>query len=152
MVVWGYPIKNHCCRTNIQKANRFGVARKCLTRTKIRKIFSGFLLLFATAFVKPSFATSGNGVNNIVSVGIHDSSHAIIRLESSSNTEGCSTPALQNSILIQKSNPNFKLMYATALLALATSGPISVWVSGCTDFYDNGGTVIVNAITISIAK
>jgi hypothetical protein len=108
--------------------------------------------LLAATLLSPAHANSSNGTNEVVSVGIHDSGHAVITLASSSNTEGCSTPSLSKAILIPKTNPNFKAMYATALLALSTGRPISGWVNGCTDVWGNGGTVIVTATTISISK
>lgn len=97
-------------------------------------------------------ANSPNGTQDVVSVGIHDSGHALITLAGSSHTEGCSTPNLKNIVLIPNTNPNFKAMYATALLALATGRPISGWVNGCTDVWGNGGTLIATATTISISR
>jgi hypothetical protein len=98
-------------------------------------------------------ANSSNGTNDVVSVGIHDSGHAMITLASSSNAEGCSMRAnLKNVVLIPNTNPNFKAMYATALLALSTGRPISGWVNGCTDVWGNGGTLIATATTISISR
>lgn len=98
-------------------------------------------------------ANSPNGTQDVVAVGIHDSGHALITLAGSSHTEGCSTLAhLKNIVLIPNTNPNFKAMYATALLALATGRPISGWVNGCTDVWGNGGTLIATATTISISR
>ena len=108
--------------------------------------------LFGTIFAGVVHANSGNGTNDVVSVGIHDSGHAVITLASSSNTEGCSTPSLKNFVLIPKTNPNFKAMYATALLALSTGRPITGWVNGCTDVWGDGGTVIATATTIGISR
>jgi len=115
----------------------------------------------ASTYVAPLFgitlagvvhANSSNGTNDLVSVGIHDSGHAMITLASGSNTEGCSSPHLRNMVLIPKTNPNFKAMYATALLALSTGRPITGWVNGCTDVWGDGGTVIATATTIGISR
>lgn len=97
-------------------------------------------------------ANSDNGTNEVLSVGLHDSGHAIILFGGSTNTEGCATPSLKNYVLISKTNPNFKAMYATALLALSTGRPIQGWVNGCTDVWGNGGTVIATLSTMSISK
>lgn len=113
-------------------------------------IYIGLLLL--TVFIAEARGNSSNGTNAIVSLGIHDSGNAIVELATSANTEGCSTPSLKNLILIQKTNPNFKEMYATAIFAMATGRPITGWVNGCTDVWGGGGTVIVNATTLGVAK
>lgn len=108
--------------------------------------------LLGIALAGGAHANSSNGTNDVVDVGIHDSGHAIITLASSSNVEGCSTPALKNFVLIPKTNPNFNAMYATALLALSTGRPLTGWVNGCTDVWGGGGTVIATATTLSISR
>lgn len=109
--------------------------------------------LFSITLAGAVHANSSNGTNDVVSVGIHDSGHAMITLAGSSHTEGCSTLAhLKNVVLIPNTNPNFKAMYATALLALSTGRPISGWVNGCTDVWGNGGTLIATATTIGISR
>jgi hypothetical protein len=97
-------------------------------------------------------ANSDNGNNEVLSVAIHDSGHAVVTLGSSANVEGCATPSLKNYILIPKTNSNFKAMYATALLALSTGRPIQGWVNGCTDVWGNGSTVIATATTMGVSK
>lgn len=118
----------------------------------LRPISSSLLSLLLSGLVGSASANSFNGVNETVSVGLHDSGHALIQLASSSNTEGCATASLKNYIVIPKTNPNFKLMYATALLALSTGRPIQGWVDGCTDVWGNGSTMMLTATTLVVAK
>lgn len=107
------------------------------------------LLAFYTG---PLSANSYNGSNEILSVGLHDSGHVLITLAASSNTEACATPSFKNAILIPKTNPNFKLMYATALAAFTTGRPIQGWVNGCTDVWGSGSLMVATATTIFISK
>lgn len=116
-------------------------------RHKFTCIAATLLLAFGAAN-----ANSDNGSNEVLSVSIHDSGNALVVLGSSINTDGCSTPAFKNYILIAKTNPNFKMMYATALLALSAGRPIQGWVNGCTDVWGNGAFVIATATTIAISK
>jgi hypothetical protein len=97
-------------------------------------------------------ANSYNGTNEIVSIGIHDSGHALVQLATASNTENCASPNLEKYILIPKTNPNFKLMYSTALLALTTGRPIQGWVNGCTDLWGGSSNLIPTATTMFVAK
>lgn len=108
--------------------------------------------LFGITLAGVVHANSSNGTNDVVSVGIHDSGHAMITLASSSNVEGCSRSDLRNVVLIPKTNPNFKAMYATTLLALSTGRPLTGWVNGCTDVWGDGGTVVATATTLGISR
>lgn len=118
----------------------------------VKRPFAYAAPLFGIALAGAVHANSSNGTNDVVSVGIHDSGHAMITLASSSNVEGCSSPSLRNVVLVPKTNPNFKAMYATALLALSTGRPITGWVNGCTDVWGDGGTVIATVTTLSISR
>lgn len=120
-----------------------------LSFSKLFYLSSAFALTF---FLTEVNANSSNGSNEVQSVAIHDSGHAIIVLGGGSNTENCATAALKSYILIHKTNVNFKTMYATALFALATGKPVQGWVNGCTDVWGNNGTVIATATTISVSK
>jgi len=113
------------------------------------RLFGYCLTALLMVFAPTAIANSPNGSNAIISVGIHDSGHALVLLETSTNTEGCATPSLKNYIVIANTNPNFKAMYATALLALSTGKPVEGWVNGCTDLF---GSKAVTATTLFISR
>lgn len=96
------------------------------------------VLAWLAAMPMLAAANSYNGKNEILNVSIHDSGHALVLLASASNTENCASPGLGNLIVIPNTNPNFKLMYATALLALSTGRPVENWVNGCLDIWGTG--------------
>jgi hypothetical protein len=73
-------------------------------------------------------------------------------LDDNSNTEGCATPSLQNYTLLHKTNPNFKLMYASAMLAMSTDRPLSGNVDGCTDIWSNGASIVTTAISLVVER
>jgi len=100
----------------------------------------------------PALANSYNGKNEILNVSIHDSGHALVLLAAASNTENCATPGLGNLIVIPNTNPNFKLMYAAALLALSTGRLIEAWVNGCLDLWGGSSTKVAVATTMTISK
>lgn len=109
----------------------------------------GLSLLLALAPLRGD-ANSANGTNAVLSVGIHDSGHALVFLASSSNTENCATGSNANTVAISKDDPNFKALYSTALLAYAMGRSLDGWVNGCTDLWGNGGTLVPTATTLFI--
>lgn len=120
-----------------------------------RKRFSKFVIFVSTTLAvcgAPCRANSPNGTQAVLSVGIHDSGHAIVTLGGSSNTEGCASASAVNMVLIAKTNSNFKAMYATALTALSSGRKLSGWVNGCTDTFGNGNFVVPTATTLFMGE
>jgi hypothetical protein len=102
--------------------------------------------------VGEAIANSAIGSHLVRSVTVHNSGHVLVVLDNNSNTEGCATPSLQNYILLHKTNPNFKLMYASAMLALSTDRPLSGNVDGCTDIWSNGASIVTTAISLAVER
>ena len=120
------------------------------TSITVKKNFKQWLCIacFLTAACLAN-ANSSNGKNQVLKVGIHDSGHALVTLSGAANTEACAKAGLETTIVIQNTNPNFKLMYATALTAKAAGKPVEGWVNGCKDLWTNG-TLVPNATSLYI--
>lgn len=114
-------------------------------------IRNALLLTLCVAFTGATWGNSSNGTNQVISVGIHDSGHALVKLSAASNTEGCARADLATTIVILNTNPNYKLMYATALAAMAMGKPVAGWVNGCFDLWGNG-TIVPKATTLSVVN
>lgn len=114
---------------------------------------SALLVLLTQLLASASaLANSGNGLQEVVAVGIHDSGHATVTLSGADNTEQCATPGHANLVLIHKDHPHFKLFYATAMTALVTGKKASGWVNGCVDVWGTGTLKIPRATTFGLEK
>lgn len=113
------------------------------------------MLRLATALVcfsifTSAHANSDNGVQTIVTVGVHDSGNAIVAFAASNNTEVCGSKTGGTSLVISKNNPNFKMLYATALAAQLSGRQVSSWANGCIDIWGNGTTVLPQLTLIGV--
>jgi hypothetical protein len=115
----------------------------------LRKFSAVATALFFSCTFAAAYAGSNNGNNEVLSVVIHDSGHAVVEFATSSHTEACAAPSLKNYIAIPQTHPHFKILYATALTALATGRRLSGWVDGCTSLY---GNMVPTVLTMGILK
>jgi hypothetical protein len=97
--------------------------------------------VLATAFASAAFANSSNGVQQITSAGIHDSGNAEVVFPTAQHSESCGGNPPGTTLIISKTNPNFKEMYATALVAMTTGRSVLTWANGCVDLWGNGSNL-----------
>src|SRR5262249_32585670 len=102
------------------------------------RLFAVALLFISAA----TYANSSNGIQTVVSVGIHDSGNAMVTFGASANTELCGAAIGGPTLVISKSNPNFKVRYATALAAMMSGRPVSSYANGCVDIWGNGSALV----------
>lgn len=96
-------------------------------------------------------APGPTGPQKIVSVAIHDTGHAIIRLDDSMQTESCHSPGNKNFVVIRADDTRYKSMYAMALAGFTTGKKVNSWVLGCVDLWGNGSQVFPKAHTLEIS-
>nr|WP_297525506.1 hypothetical protein [uncultured Roseateles sp.] len=97
-----------------------------------------------------AFAAGGNLPQTVVSVGMHDTGHAMVEYDAVGHADGCATAGHEKLVLIEKTNPSFKYMYATALAAAASGKKLNGWVDGCVDLWGDGRVRIPKALTLGI--
>ncbi|OWQ86996.1 hypothetical protein CDN99_20075 [Roseateles aquatilis] len=107
------------------------------------------LLTFSAVSV---WAGSGNNPQEVISVGIHDTGHAIIEYAATGHSETCATPGHEKLVLIEKTDPRFKYLYATALAAPASGKKLNGWVDGCVDLWGDGRVRIPKALTLGLVR
>ncbi len=70
----------------------------------IRLLASG-LLLVSNAY---AWAGSANSPQDVISVGMHDTGHAVVEYAAIAHTETCATPGSEKLVLIDRADPRFK--------------------------------------------
>ena len=105
---------------------------------------ANFPRAFAFAFLAAAtsaYANSDNGVQTIVAVTMHDSGNAFVTFAGGTNTEVCGSTTGGNTLVISKTNPNFKMLFATALAAQLSGHRLEAWANGCVDIWGNGSSL-----------
>ena len=97
-----------------------------------------------------AFAAGGNLPQTVVSVGMADRVVLDHRVAGVVHADGCATAGHEKLVLIEKTNPSFKYMYATALAAAASGKKLNGWVDGCVDLWGDGRVRIPKALTLGI--
>lgn len=115
-------------------------------KTSYLAVVCGLQVLFAPI----AFASGGNLPQTVLSVGIHDTGHALIEYEAAGHSDGCATPGMDKTVLIERTHPMYKFMYATALAAAASGKKLNGWVDGCVDLWGDGRVKIPKVVTLGI--
>jgi len=116
-------------------------------RTSYLAVACGLQVLFAPI----AFAGGANLQQTVVNVGIHDTGHALIEYEAVGHSDGCWTAGSEKTVLIERTHPMYKYMYATALAAAASGKKLNGWVDGCVDLWGDGRVRIPKVVTLGIA-
>lgn len=111
------------------------------------RLFASNLLVISTSC---AWAGSANSPQEVISVGMHDTGHAVVEYAAISHTETCATPGSEKLVLIDRTDPRFKYMYATALSAAASGKKLNGWVDGCIDLWGDGRVRIPRAVTLGL--
>ncbi|WP_423598373.1 hypothetical protein [Roseateles sp. MS654] len=99
-----------------------------------------------------AWAGSSNQPQDVVSVGMHDTGHAIVEYAAIAHTETCATPGHEKLTLIERTDPRFKYLYATALAASASGKKLLGWIDGCTDLWGDGRVRIPKVVTLGLMR
>lgn len=113
----------------------------------MKRLVSAFIC--ALSFCSAN-ANSDNGVQSIVYVTIHDSGNAMVTFAAAGNTEVCGSTIGGQTLAISKSNPNFKILYATALAAQLAGRSVDSWANGCVDIWGSGTTLVPQLTLIQV--
>ncbi len=117
-----------------------------ISRLAIQLAIAGLSL---TSF--SAVANSSNGVQTILYVTMHDSGNAMVTFSGSgTNTEVCGNVTGGQTLVISKTNPNFKMLYATALAAFLANRPVNTWANGCVDVWGNGLTMVPQLTLVQV--
>jgi hypothetical protein len=119
---------------------------------KLLKVFALQLGIAGLSMTSaPAFANSPNGVQTILYVTMHDSGNAMVTFTGNgTNTEVCGTVTGGQTLVISKANPNFKMLYATALAAFLSNHPVNTWANGCVDIWGNGSSMAPQLTLVQI--
>ena len=98
------------------------------------------------------WAGSSNQPQDVVSVGMHDTGHAIVEYAAIAHTETCGTPGAEKLTLIERTDSRFKYLYATALAASASGKKLHAWIDGCVDLWGDGRVRIPKVVTLGLMR
>lgn len=115
-----------------------------------KRLIKPVIAAILTSISAASFANSDNGVQTIVAVMMHDSGNAFVTFNGGSNTEVCGAVTGGKTLAISKTNPNFKILYATALAAQLSGRQAETWANGCVDIWGNGASLAPQLTLIGV--
>jgi hypothetical protein len=89
---------------------------------------TGFVALFALAAGNAGAVGWSGGVT-ITNYYVEEAGNALFTTSGNTNPDGCVT---SHWLVIDGTQANFRLLYATIVTAVATGSPVTIYYSGCT--------------------